>query len=401
METLKPETAVSILLVEDSQDDADLLRRSLRDAPFTINRVETLGEAAKALRELPFDVVLLDLSLPDGNGFDTFSRLRGNAPNAAIIVLTGLDDETMGVKTVQAGAQDYVVKGSLGSVQMTRAIRHAIERKRLETLTLEYAEELAAKNAQMRDDLQLAREVQQAFLPKACPSFPLGDAKPTLHLTPRYVPAGEVGGDFFDVIALSPTLAGVIVCDVMGHGVRAALITAMLRAMVGPQATAVTEPAQMLGELNLRLRAIMSGFDSVMFVTAVYLVVDSSNGTVKMANAGHPPPLRLEMSGIVGPLAPDQHVGPPLGLVETPDYVSQTVQLSAGDRTLLYTDGVYELEGKNGEGFGQNELKRTLQLHASQGASPFLDSVIASLRAFSRAGTFTDDACLLAMDYLR
>lgn len=399
---LPTDPPLRILLIEDSADDAELLRHALKPEPFEITRVDTLAGATKQLHERPFEVVLLDLSLIDSDGLESFTKIQPHAPNAAIIVLTGLDDEHLGLQTVQAGAQDFLVKGNLGRSMLARAIRHAVERKRADTVTNEYARALAARNAQMRDDLQLAREVQQAFLPKRCPTFPVGSVRPSLQFVHRYVPAGVVGGDFFDVFALTPDTAAVIVCDVMGHGVRAALVTAILRTLVGPHATYAADPSLMLSDLNQRLRSILSGGESVMFVTGVYLVVNALTGEIRVANAGHPKPLRISTEGEVTPLGVvDQPIGPPLGLIEQPSYHDHVVQLAQGDRLFLYTDGVYELEGAAGDSFGQARLRQALSNHVALDAEPFLETLLAQLRAYSSSGQFTDDACLIAMDYRR
>jgi sigma-B regulation protein RsbU (phosphoserine phosphatase) len=124
-----------ILLVEDNPGDARLLRETLREAesfPFELAHADRLAAAEERLAAGAFDVVLLDLSLPDAHGLDTVRRTLQAAPEIPIIVLTGLDDETLAVTAVQAGAQDYLVKGRLDGTLLARAIRYACERKRLE-----------------------------------------------------------------------------------------------------------------------------------------------------------------------------------------------------------------------------------------------------------------------------
>jgi len=126
---------VRILLVEDSPGDARLLRETLRDArslPFRLVHAETLDQGVKAVTGEGCDVVLLDLSLPDAHGMETVERMLAAAPELPIIVLTGLADETTAVHAVQAGAQDYLVKGTVEGATLARAIRYAMERKRLE-----------------------------------------------------------------------------------------------------------------------------------------------------------------------------------------------------------------------------------------------------------------------------
>jgi PAS domain S-box-containing protein len=127
--------AVRILLVEDSPSDAALLQESLRDSGygrFEFTHVESLAEGLDCLRRHSFDVLLLDLSLPDSTGPDTFLRARNTAPQVPIVVLTGLEDETVGLEAVRHGIQDYLVKGQSSGRHIARSIRYAIERKQTE-----------------------------------------------------------------------------------------------------------------------------------------------------------------------------------------------------------------------------------------------------------------------------
>jgi len=127
------ENPVRILLVEDNPGDARLLRETLRDAeflPFILTHVGRLDEAIKCLIAQKFDALLLDLHLPDSEGLDTVKRIATAAPDVPIVVLTGTDDEALGTEAVRNGAQDYLVKGQTNHRLLTRAIRHAIERKR-------------------------------------------------------------------------------------------------------------------------------------------------------------------------------------------------------------------------------------------------------------------------------
>jgi diguanylate cyclase (GGDEF)-like protein len=125
---------IRILLVEDNPGDALLIREMLRDAGadrFALTHVVRLDEAVHRLATAPFDIVLLDLSLPDGHGLETLSRCKAHASGIAIVVLTGLNDESLALRAVQEGAQDYLVKGTLDGALLTRAVRYAIERHRM------------------------------------------------------------------------------------------------------------------------------------------------------------------------------------------------------------------------------------------------------------------------------
>jgi phosphoserine phosphatase RsbU/P len=128
------EKMLRILLVEDNPGDARLLRELLREGAFHFElvHVERLAEAQQVLSDGAVDVILLDLSLPDASGLETVERMLSCASEAPILVLTGLNDEDAAVQAVQAGAQDYLVKGQVDPVGLVRAMRYGLERKRLD-----------------------------------------------------------------------------------------------------------------------------------------------------------------------------------------------------------------------------------------------------------------------------
>lgn len=126
---------LKVLLVEDNPGDVRLLQEYFRDVTtteFSLTQVEQLDEALKCLEYFDFDVVLLDLSLPDSQGLETFIKAHQHAPTVPIVVLTGLDDETLAIKSMQEGAQDYLVKGQVNGDLLVRSLRYAIERQRSE-----------------------------------------------------------------------------------------------------------------------------------------------------------------------------------------------------------------------------------------------------------------------------
>jgi two-component system sensor histidine kinase/response regulator len=151
------EPTISVLLVEDNPGDADLIRYLLNNptavapshAAFVIHHVDRISRALVQLNQTAYDIILLDLSLPDGQGMETFNKMKISAQNVPIVVLSGLDDETMTVKAMQQGAQDYLLKGDIDAELLTRAIRHAIERQHLLT------EQLQAKNQLTRQAIEL------------------------------------------------------------------------------------------------------------------------------------------------------------------------------------------------------------------------------------------------------
>jgi serine phosphatase RsbU (regulator of sigma subunit) len=260
--------------------------------------------------------------------------------------------------------------------------------------------EIERQNSQMEQELIMAGKVQQAMLPQIYPAFaPQPSAESSiLEFHHRYLPAGKVSGDFFHVSRISDHRAGVFICDVMGHGVRSAMITSMLRALVEELQSAADEPGQLLERLNEDLFAILRQNDETMYATAIYMVVDTANLRICWASAGHPSPLHLRGHDSVELLPlPREKRGKVLGLVAATAYNTSETSLQPGDRLLLYTDGVYEIFSGEKE-FGISGVAAALRQNLALPTPQLLDKVLQSARTFGAAPDFEDDVCLLAID---
>mgnify|MGYP002623185954 FL=1 len=254
----------------------------------------------------------------------------------------------------------------------------------------------------MEDDLKMAHEIQQAILPQQYPAFPPGSApeKSLLSFSHRYQPSGEVGGDFFNVLQLSPTKAGLFICDVMGHGVRSALVTAMVRALVEELRPVAHDPGKLLSRINSDLRAILQQTGTPLFTTAFYLVADLERKTFQFANAGHPKPFLIHKnSGRVDQFKVDgSKPHPALGLFHETSYQTSETPMESGDLVLLYTDGLYEVEGDAGEQYSQEMLLNAVKNNLALSCAAMLDQLLSEIRNFSANRKFADDVCLVAME---
>jgi len=268
-----------------------------------------------------------------------------------------------------------------------------------------YAQALAEKQEQMDMELALAREVQQALLPQSYPSFPRGAsaADSALSFSHRYLPEGRVGGDFFTINQISDTQVGVLVCDVMGHGVHAALVTAVERVLVEEVHGFANDPGAFLGELNHRLHHFFEPLPTSMFVTAVYLLIDTTTGKVRFANASHPQPLHIcRAQHTVRTMGDASHQHPfALGVAKDSVYPTEEDVIKAGDFLLLYTDGLCDLGDGKDMAPDDPQFLRLVQNCSRQRGEALLDALMTQAREFSGLVRFLDDVCLVGVEINR
>jgi len=264
-------------------------------------------------------------------------------------------------------------------------------------------EELRAKNLIMEENLRMAREIQAAMLPQQYPIFPkdVPPGQSAFQFVHRYDPAESVSGDFFSVSALSENEASVFICDVTGHGVRAALVTAMIRALAEELKPLARDPGIFLRKLNSDLCSILKSSGSPMLTTAFYLVADWTTGVMRFANAGHPKPLLIRRS--TGRVEPLMNVTgqsqPALGLFDDPPYQTTEVALTPGDFVMLFTDGLYEVQGLNEELYSQARMMTDVQNLLSHSNQKLFDELLEAIRTFSASHEFDDDVCLVGMEF--
>jgi len=263
--------------------------------------------------------------------------------------------------------------------------------------------ELHAKNLLMEENLHMAREIQFTMLPQQYPAFPRTVAveQSAFQFVHRYQPAETVSGDFFSVSALSDTQAAVFICDVTGHGIRAALVTAMIRALVEELKPLAPDPGMFLSKLNSDLCSILKTTGSPMLTTAFYLVADWQTGVMRFANAGHPKPLLVHRATkSVEPLAnASGRSEPALGLFEDSPYQTTETHIQPGDLLMLFTDGLYEVQGPNEELYSQERMMLDVEDLLPKPAEELFDALLEAIRTFSVDHEFADDVCLVGMEY--
>jgi phosphoserine phosphatase RsbU/P len=280
--------------------------------------------------------------------------------------------------------------------------RNITEKKQAEEKLAALARELRAKNEALEEDLEMARELQQAMLPSRYPRFPHHASKEdsAVHFYHFYQPSMRVSGDFFEVLKISDTSAGLFICDVMGHGVRAALVASTVSALVGQLRDYGGNPGEFLTRLNRGLRATLGYSDFPLFASAFYLLADLEEGKLRYANAGHPNPLRIHWASDRADTYPlnGGKPGPAIGLFEDAVYNNCSCELSPQDTVLLFTDGLFEVEGPSGEIYDYRRLLDAVNKRCGLPAFQLCHEIVEEVQRFSAGRHFSDDVCLVAME---
>jgi phosphoserine phosphatase RsbU/P len=284
-----------------------------------------------------------------------------------------------------------------GQIAGLVGISHDITRRKLAE------QELQRRQAEMEADLRMARQVQEAFLTRPYPIFPRGgsDGNSALRFAHRYLPATTLGGDFFDIVQLSDSQCGVLVCDVMGHGVRAGLLTALVRGVVEEMGARAHDPAHVLSEINRSLMPIVERTGQPVFATVFFGVIDLTTSKLAYSNAGHPAPLILRHnSNAVARLAP-ANPEPATGLLGDFNYTQFECDFAAGDVFLGYTDGVLEASNGDGQMFGEERIRRLLGRCRAMPLSDVCTQLLNEVETYSHSHVFEDDVCIVAIEAAR
>lgn len=368
---------IKVLLIEDNRIEARATQHRLkvaRDCAFDVTWVEQLQPGFERLAQGGIDIVLLDLNLPDSAGLETFVRLRAQAPDVPVVVMTGEYDETIGPMAVERGAQDYLVKHQADGA-LPQVLRFALGRHRAQL-------EMAAA-ARRQQQAEMAREVQMRMLPRFRPEvsgYTFWD---------YYQAAGNVGGDYFSYCQLPDQRIAISIADVCGKGIAAALAMAELCSEVRHALEKSPDASEAISRLNQQF------CDREMFITFLLCVLDPRRHTLTVCNAGHMPPLRkLGASGEVESLSLTKGALP-LGVHSDEVYESDIFAIQPGEQFVLFTDGITEAQGQTEELFGHDHLMAALRGPLGT-AEHTVRGLIREVEVFRGPQPQSDDMCLLS-----
>lgn len=271
--------------------------------------------------------------------------------------------------------------------------------KESEIRAAKYAEENRRFREDIEDDLLMASQLQKTFFPSSYPFFPAADESPEglvqfCHLQHA---GGVMGGDLCAIRKLSDTEVGIFLCDVMGHGVRAALGASIVRAMIEEISSKEKDPGGFLHHMNQVLIPLFRQEDLFLFATACYMVLDISTGILKVSDAGHPLPILLKASNnCVSDLLQDSSFsGPALAIVDDARYTTIECRLEPGDGVFMYTDGLTEVVSRDDEEYGETRLMDSARGKISLPLSELFDALYEDACSFAAGDKVDDDVCLV------
>jgi serine phosphatase RsbU (regulator of sigma subunit) len=361
-----------ILVIEDEPGIAFGLESDLLTEGYDVAVVGDGIEAVRRALAETFDLILLDVMLPGKDGFEVCRELRQTGLSTPIVMLTARTREFDKVMGLDGGADDYVSK-PFSPRELRARIRTALRHQ-------PGGPSLAAD---VQRQLHTAAEVQQRLFPQVRP------VSATLDYTAFSQPALGMSGDYYDFLDLGGEKIGLLVADVAGKGIPAAMVMASVHGSIRMHAPLLGDHC---GEVLARLNAsLYESTNSGTFATMFYAVYDGRSRTLAYANAGHEPPVlfrRPTHSCLSSKTTP-------VGILPTIPVLQEAIQLIPGDWLVIFTDGVTEARNEDGEDFGSERVQAVVARQAEGTAQEMSDAILAELREHSRGVQQLDDITLI------
>lgn len=384
-----------ILIADDQKDVLDALQLLLKGQGYFLEMVSSPADLLAALRQREFDLLLMDLNYARDTtsgreGLDVLGQLEKMADAPPVVAMTGWATVGLAVAAMQHGVSDFVEK-PWDNARLLEILERQIElgRERREARRRADEEKQSREEAihhfqEQEREIAEAKEIQERLLPREIPQVA------GYEIATSWQSARVVSGDYFDVLALGQNMLGLCIADVAGKGIPAALLMSNLQAAVRGLSSPSLAPDALCNNLN---SLVWRNTHTDRFITLFYAHLEGKTRRLCYANAGHNPPIVLRRDGSQERL---QEGGGVLGVFETQNFDLGTVDLSPGDRLVLFTDGVTEASNREDEEFGEQRLLALLEKHRALPAGAIKEKIAAAISEFS-GGHLTDDATLLVV----
>jgi len=343
-------------------------------------------EALSRLLEHPdINIILSDINMPEMDGLTLLAKLNELKNPALKTVIVSAYGDMDNIRTaMNRGAFDFVTK-PVDFNDLETTIKKTIHELEILRQAQQEHDQLVA----IQQDLVVARNIQQSILPKVFPPFP---ERNDFDIYAGMTPAKEVGGDFYDFFLIDKERLGLVIGDVSGKGVPAAIFMAVSRTLLKATAMKGLPPSECLAYVN-DLLCLES--TAAMFVTIFYGIFNTTTGELEYSNGGHNPPYIMKADGKVQPL--EMAGGIALGVMEEMSYNVDRIELQPGDGIFLYTDGVTEAFNANGVMYTNQRLEQLLTGQNSQSIKVIVQQVFQDVNDFSTGIEQSDDITILSM----
>ena len=380
--------ATARILMVDDEVDLELLvrqrfRRRIRKGEYEFLFAHNGVEALEALEKNPdIRLVLSDINMPEMDGLTLLSQLASANPEICAVIISAYGDMANIRTAMNRGAFDFVTKPiDFNDLQIT------IDKTLAHIDMIQQALASRDRLVSLKQELAVAKNVQMSVLPAVPPPSEYYD------LYAQMTPAREIGGDFYDYFTLEDRRLGMVVADVSGKGVPAALFTMVTRALLKSAARNHVSPARCLYEVN---ELLAQENDACMFVTLFYGVFDLANGILKYSNGGHNPP-RIVRAADASVVSVPQTGNLALGIVPEHEFNENEIQLELGDSLFLYTDGITEACNTTEDEFGEDRLDDQLATENRSAMGDLVDVVVKAVEEFALGMEQFDDMTCLAL----
>jgi len=382
----------NILVVDDEPDLEQLIlqkfRKQIREGLFTFKFAGNGVQALERLAEdITIDLVLTDINMPEMDGLTLLNRIKEQEKPLLRSVIVSAYGDIENIRTaMNHGAFDFIIKPiDLNDLEIT------IDKSLNDLRVLKEAMQSRDQLMFIKHELGIATEIQTSILPKVFPPFP--DRK-EFDIYAKMIPAREVGGDLYDFFLIDKSRVGVIIGDVSGKGIPAAMFMAVSKTLLKATALKGIPPDSCLESVN---NILVDESLPSMFVTVFYGIFDTRNGSFEYCNGGHNPPYLISAGGEVRQL--DNRGGVFLGALKNLEYESNVVMLQPGETLFLITDGITEAMNTREEMFGEERSQAALQMHAGKPLPELVQKVIEEVQAFAGAQEQSDDLTCLTLRY--
>jgi len=384
-----------ILIADDQQDVLDALRLLLKGHGYAIETVNSPAEVLAAVARQEFDILLMDLNYARDTtsgreGLDVLSRLKELEDHPPVVAMTGWATVGLAVEAMQYGVSDFVEK-PWTNTRLLEILQKQVSlgRERRDARRRDAEEARARKEALLHQqeqerEISEAKAIQEKLLPREIPQMP------GYEIASAWQSARLVGGDYFDILPLDEESLGICIADVVGKGMPAALLMSNLQAAVRGLSSATFAPDLLCSRLN---SLMYRNTASDRFITFFYAQLDGPGRRLAYVNAGHNAPFVMHSDGTHERL---REGGTVLGVFDTQNYDLGLAQLRAGDRVLLFTDGITEARNAADEEFGEARLLELLNGHRTSTADALQAKILEVVAEFS-GHHWQDDATLLVL----